>query len=125
MHNYRGAPLVTSRAGAYTDAKVAQEQQRARLIGHQADVESAKARHIEATTLVLLSDLARKNDEALADRRSQEQELRVEQAREEVLHTLERLLLDAEKTGMQISFEDLGKVTKQLSAGPDEGTNSE
>lgn len=118
-------PLITSSAGDYTRAKVAQEEARARLIGAQAEVESAKAREIEAKTRATLSDLDRENAEWLANLRHEEQEQVIVQATANALSKLTQLLSDAQQRGIQISFEEMKKIQKQLTAGPEEGTKSE
>jgi len=95
-------PLVV-RPIDYADAKIDLERAKAEGLRARADLDSAKARRIDAETRVRLSDLRDLNEEM--QKRSQEADtelLRIETVRE-----LQNVLARARSLGMQISIEQL------------------
>jgi hypothetical protein len=112
-------PLVTRSGGRYAEARVAQEEAKARLIGAQADVDEARAEQIRAQTSIMLRDLDQVNADA-----SESMQLSALLQRDEVrvraLEELNRLLENAQRLGIRIAIEQVTEVEPLLLARPDD-----
>jgi hypothetical protein len=112
-------PLVTRSGGRFAEARIAQEEAKARLIHSQSDVESARAEQIRAQTAIMLSDLDRTNAETAERSGSGPWAIR-DAERVRALEELSRLLESAERMGIRIVIEDVSETSQALLASPDD-----